>query len=57
VPEEPAATLALVQTVGKVEQVQPAAPVIETNVVFVGVASVKVAAVAAAAPVLVTTCV
>lgn len=57
VPEEPAATLALVQTVGKPEQVQPVAPVIDTNVVFAGVASVKVAPVAAAVPVLVTTCV
>lgn len=42
---------------GKPEQVQPVAPVIDTNVVFAGVASVKVAPVAAAVPVLVTTCV
>ena len=54
---EPAATLALVHCGGKAPQVQPEGAVMETNVVLVGVASVKVAEVAAADPVLVTVCV
>jgi hypothetical protein len=57
VPEAPAATLGFVHTVGKAVQVHPAGGVIETKVVPVGVASVKVAVVAADAPVLVTVCV
>ena len=57
VPLEFAATLGLVQIVGNSAQLQPAGGVIDTNVVFVGVASLKVALVAAEDPVLVTTCV
>jgi hypothetical protein len=55
IPVEPAATLGLVQLTPT--QVHPAGATIETNVVLAGVASVKVAVVAAADPVLVTTCV
>ncbi len=56
---EPAAILGLVQLTGGEIQVQPGAAVVVTdeNVVLAGVASVNVAAVAAAAPVLMTTCV
>lgn len=57
VPLEFAATLGLVQIVGKSAQFQPAGGVIDTNVVFAGVDSLKVADVAAEDPVLVTTCV
>jgi hypothetical protein len=57
VPLEPAATLAFVQIVGNPAQFHPAGGVIDTNVVFAGVLSVKVAVVAADDPVLVTTCV
>jgi hypothetical protein len=58
VPDAPAATLGFEQGVaGKPAQVHPAGGVIETNVVFPGVFSVNVAVVAAALPVLVTTCV
>jgi hypothetical protein len=57
VPLEFAATLGLVQTVGKRTQLQPAGGVIVMNVVFAGVASLKVADVAAEDPVLVTICV
>ena len=51
---EPAATLGLVQLTGGEVQVQPDAAEMDTKVVLVGVASVNVAAVAAADPVLVT---
>src|SRR5271169_1188388 len=56
---DPAATLGFVQLTGGDEQVQPppSGGVMETSVVFAGVASPKVAAVAATEPVLVTTCV
>jgi hypothetical protein len=56
---EPAAILGLVQLTGGEIQVQPGAAVVVTdeNVVLAGVASINVAAVAAAAPVLTTTCV
>jgi hypothetical protein len=53
----PAATLGFVQVGGNAVQVHPAGGVIETNVVFAGVLSVKVAVVAAPVPVFVTTCV
>jgi hypothetical protein len=43
--------------VGGTVQVQPAGGVMETSVVFVGVASMNVAVVAATDPVFVTTCV
>ena len=54
VPVAPAATLGLVQLTGGEVQVQPDAAEMDTKVVLVGVASVNVAAVAAANPVLVT---
>src|SRR5207253_202763 len=57
-PDAPAATLGFVQiTGGGTGQLHPAGGVIDTNVVFAGVASLKVAPVAATDPVLVTTCV
>ena len=40
VPDDPAPTLALVQTVGNPAQLQPGAGVIDTNVAFAGVSSV-----------------
>lgn len=55
VPLEPAATLVLVQSGGNAVQTQPAGGVIDTKVVLAGVVSLKVAPVAAADPVLVTT--
>ena len=57
VPVAPAATLGLVQLTGGDVQVQPEGAETETNVVLAGVASEKVAAVAAADPTLLTTCV
>jgi hypothetical protein len=58
VPVAPAATLGFVQGLaGKLVQVHPAGGVIETNVVFAGVASVNVAPVTALEPVFLTTCV
>lgn len=54
VPFAPAATLVLVQLTGGDVQVQPVGADTETNVVLAGVGSVKVAAVAATDPVLVT---
>jgi hypothetical protein len=58
VSEAPAATVAAVHGLaGKPVQLHPAGGVIETKVVFVGVASVKVPLVIAEEPVLVTTCV
>jgi hypothetical protein len=58
VPEAPAATVAAVQGLaGKPAHVHPAGGVMETKVVFAGVASVKVPFVIAEEPVLVTTCV
>jgi hypothetical protein len=53
--KEPAATLGFVQLTGGDVQVQPEAPEKDTGVVFAGVASVKLAALAASDPVLVTT--
>jgi hypothetical protein len=54
----PAARLGLVQvTEVVVVQVQPAGAETDTNVVFVGIASVKLTVVAAAGPLLVTVCV
>jgi len=56
VPEAPAATVAAVHGLaGKPAQVQPAGGVMETKVVFAGVASVNVPFVIADEPVLVTT--
>jgi len=55
VPLAPAATLGLMHCGGKPAQLQPAGGVMETNVVFAGVASVNVAAEAGIAPVFVTT--
>ena len=56
VPDEPAATLGFVQLTGGEVHVQPAGvAVMDPKVVFAGVASVKVAPVAAPVPVLVTT--
>jgi len=58
VPREPAATLGFVHCGGKPAHVHPAGGVMDTNVVFAGVFSVKVAGpVAATDPVLLTTCV
>jgi hypothetical protein len=58
VPEEPAATLPFEQGLaGNPAHVHPAGGVIDTNVVFAGVASVNVPPVAAEDPVFVTTCV
>lgn len=58
VPDAPAATVVAVHGLaGNPVQVQPAGGVIETNVVFAGVASVNVPFVIAEDPVLVTTCV
>src|ERR1700757_1514251 len=58
VPDAPAATVPAVQGLaGKPTQVHPAGGVMETNVVFAGVASMKVLFVIAEDPVLVTTCV
>ena len=57
VPDDPAPTLAFVQTVGKPAQFHPGAGVIDTNVAFAGVSSVNVAVVAAADPILLTICV
>jgi hypothetical protein len=57
VPEEPAAMLPFEQGLaGNPAQVHPAGGVIDTNVVFVGVASLSVPPVAAEDPVFVTTC-
>jgi hypothetical protein len=56
VPDAPAPTVAAVQGLaGNPVQVQPAGGVMETNVVFAGVASVKVPPVIAEEPLLVTT--
>jgi hypothetical protein len=58
VPEVPAATVAAVHgEAGNPVQVQPAGGVIETNVVFAGVASLNVPLVMTEDPVFVTTCV
>jgi len=58
VPEAPAATLAAVQGLaGKLVHTHPAGGVMDTKVVFAGVASVKVPFAIAEEPVLVTTCV
>ncbi len=57
VPVAPAATLESVQLTGGEVQLQPLGADTETKVVLVGVASAKVAEVAAAVPVFVTTCV